>query len=257
MEVLNGEIGSFLEQKAQESNRADLLYGFADATNVAVVEEDGTALNRAISIACALDPASVASLSSGVTREYRDECDAAVEFLDALSLELIEDLRAKGYHAASLGDPSLKVRLLSQKHESDVYENASSPLFPTHRVFAAHAGLGWVGKNGLIITKHYGPAVMLATVFTDAPLDCARQVFLSRCGRCQECAEACPVDAIKISNRASLDEVESMVDLDLCAEECHRQTLAHFGEAIDVCGICIYACPYTKSYLRRKGHPYE
>lgn len=257
MEVLNGEIGSFLERKAQESNRPDLLYGFADATNVAVVEENGTILERAISIACALDPSSVSSLSNGITKKYCDECDSALEFLTSLSSGLVEDLKGKGYHAVALGDPFLSVELVPEVSERDIYANAPSPIFSMHRVFATHAGLGWVGKNGLIVTKHYGPAVMLATVFTDAPLDCVTQVFLSRCGRCKECAEACPAAAINISTRATLDKAESMIDLDLCTEECHKQTLEHLGEASDVCGICIYACPYTKSYLRRKGHSYE
>lgn len=54
------------------------------------------------------------------------------------------------------------------------------------------AGLGWIGKQTLLITPEYGPRVMLATVLTDAPFKTAKPITESRCGVC-----SMPISAIK------------------------------------------------------------
>lgn len=257
MEVLNEEIGSFLELKAEEDDIPELIYGFADTSDVATVKENGTVLQKAISIACALDPADTSNLSSGFSDQYFKECLAASEKVSKLGSKLAEHLRVKGFNAVAIKSPLIENEPVIEINENEVFVNAPSVVFEVHRLAATHAGLGWIGKNGLVVTKHYGPAVMLATVFTDAPIDCATEVFLSRCGRCTECASACPVGAIDISDRISLDNIENIIDIDLCAKECEKLTQDHSGRATNLGGICIYACPYTKSYLRRKGYPYE
>lgn len=257
LDVLNGYVGSFLDRKAKEEDMPELIYGFADVSNFARVIFDGKNLECAISVACALDPASVASLFQGLTRQYSDGYEKASSFLSLLASELVADLRDKGFEAMSSEDPNLDCEPLIEIEDGNPYANSSSSLLAKSRVFAAHAGLGWLGKNGLIVTKHYGPAVVLSTTFTNAPFDCSTEVFLSRCGRCTECAQACPVHAINVSKTAALSNIDEMVDTALCEEECHRRTLERFGKASDLCGICIYACPYTKSYLSRKGFPYE
>lgn len=257
MEVLNREIGSFLEALAEEENIPGLIYGFADTSDVAAVEENDTVLHNAISIACALDPSELSKLSNGFSEQYFNECIAASEKSSDLAFKLTDYLREKGFNALTIKGSLIETEPIATIRESETFSSVPSAVFEVHRLAATHAGLGWIGKNGLVVTKHYGPAVMLATVFTDAPLDCATEVFLSRCGRCKECAKACPAGAIDIFNRASINNIEKMIDIDLCAKECESLTHELDGRATNFCGICIYACPYTKSYLSRKGYPYE
>lgn len=257
MEVLNREIGSFLEALAEEENIPGLIYGFADTSDVATVQDNGTVLHNAISIACALSPSELSKLSNGFSEQYFNECIAASEKASEFASKLAELLRDKGFNAALIKGPLIETEPSVTIRESDAFASIPSAVFEVHRLAATHAGLGWIGKNGLVVTKHYGPAVMLATVFTDAPLDCATEVFLSRCGRCKECAKVCPAGAIDIFNRTSIDNIENMIDIELCAKECESLTHEPDGRATNFCGICIYACPYTKSYLSRKGYPYE
>ena len=61
---------------------------------------------------------------------------------------------------------------------------------------ATSAGIGWVGKNGLLISPEHGPRLSLATVLTDAPLAADAPVEASRCGACTLCRDHCPSGAI-------------------------------------------------------------
>ncbi len=54
------------------------------------------------------------------------------------------------------------------------------------------AGLGWIGKTALFVSPEFGPAVRLATVFTDLELPTGEPVTESRCGDCRACVDACP-----------------------------------------------------------------
>jgi epoxyqueuosine reductase QueG len=67
--------------------------------------------------------------------------------------------------------------------------------FP-HKTAATRAGLGWVSRNCLLITRKHGPWIRQGTVFTDLPLDCETPLKKSYCGTCKQCVEACPAGAI-------------------------------------------------------------
>jgi len=63
------------------------------------------------------------------------------------------------------------------------------------RAWAARAGLGWVGRHGLVIHPRMGSWINLATIITTAPLD-ADTAMANRCGACDACVRACPTQAI-------------------------------------------------------------
>jgi len=61
---------------------------------------------------------------------------------------------------------------------------------------SAHlAGLGWIGKNCLLVTPEEGPRVRWTTVLTDAPLQVTGKPMEERCGDCEACIAICPVKA--------------------------------------------------------------
>jgi len=114
---------------------------------------------------------------------------------------------------------------------------------------AIDAGIGQLGRNGLLITPEYGPRVRLCKVFTDLPLEPDKPIdfgVTDFCRRCRLCAEACKADAIskeaepswKPSCRSSNPGVlKWYVDGEKCYEFwCDNGT---------DCSTCISVCPYN------------
>jgi len=62
------------------------------------------------------------------------------------------------------------------------------------RAWAQRAGIGWIGKNGCLISQEFGSFIFLAVVLTTAELD-ADAPHADRCGTCERCLPACPTDA--------------------------------------------------------------
>jgi GNAT superfamily N-acetyltransferase len=119
-----------------------------------------------------------------------------------------------------------------------------------HKTIATRAGLGWIGKSALLITKPYGPAVRLASVLTDANFDTGTPVDTSSCGACRSCADRCPTQAIVGQNWKLGTPREAIYDAPTCRATAVRLSKEAGFEAT-ICGACINACPYTQRYLNR------
>ena len=111
--------------------------------------------------------------------------------------------------------------------------NHVSEYFPTvvsHRVHAENAGIGWRGKNSLIVNPRYSCMIRLSGVITEIPLVKTNKVQ-EGCGDCTSCEEACTY----LKNRAKLEDYR---------EQC-RVYLDNLGLDEEVCGKCIKACVYS------------
>lgn len=114
----------------------------------------------------------------------------------------------------------------------------------SHKMAARLAGLGFIGKNCLLITPSHGPRVRWATVLTDAPLSSTYKDIEQGCGTCTQCVDICPVNAFT-GRDFSVDEERSF-RFDAFACDTHlKQVEARDGYS--VCGLCLYACPYGRS----------
>jgi epoxyqueuosine reductase QueG len=97
----------------------------------------------------------------------------------------------------------------------------------SHRVVAENAGLGWRGKNELVINERFSCALRFASVITSIQLTRAGKVEFS-CGECQACIESCPF----LKNKDKLKNYR---------ENC-RKYIAKLGLEAEVCGKCVKAC---------------
>jgi epoxyqueuosine reductase len=70
----------------------------------------------------------------------------------------------------------------------------SAPVL--ERSWAVRSGLGWIGKNGNMLTKHSGSFFFIATLITDLDLTPDAPFSADYCGTCTQCIDACPTDAI-------------------------------------------------------------
>jgi len=116
----------------------------------------------------------------------------------------------------------------------------------SHKTAATCSGLGWVGKNGLVINRRYGSKLSWATVLTNAPLDPDEPVRESECGDCDLCVTHCPSGAIRGDHWSISEPRKKIVSYDKCsALKKKRQSL----EGKPNCGFCVTVCPYS----RKKG----
>jgi ribosomal protein S18 acetylase RimI-like enzyme len=125
-----------------------------------------------------------------------------------------------------------------------------------HRTVATRAGLGWVGKSGLLITQEYGAAVRLVSVLTDAELETAQPTEASNCGDCRRCVESCPAQAPTGTDWKPGLAREQIYRAAACLRTA-RDFAARTGIEATICGICINVCPWTQQYLARMLKPPE
>ncbi len=212
------------------------LVGFADISELPAAARRG--LPSAISIAVALDPSIISEISEGPTQRYYQEYARVNEFLMQLCAMTVESLNKRGHDAAAI-NPTIRI-------EGPAKETLTTPL--PHKTAATRAGVGWIGKSALLITKTYGPAVRFATVLTDAPLEAGEPVDESQCGDCMKCVDRCPAGAIVGENWRRGTERQSIYDAHACCAM--AKSLAE-PQAIGatICGICIHACPWTQKFI--------
>lgn len=114
------------------------------------------------------------------------------------------------------------VERIAVKTVEEYYEKTVS-----HRVVAEYAGLGWRGKNELIVNERFSCALRFASVIVNLPLTHGRKVKFS-CGECEACLKACSI----LRNKDKLENYR---------ESC-RKYIIQLGLEAEVCGKCIKAC---------------
>jgi ferredoxin len=115
---------------------------------------------------------------------------------------------------------------------------------------AIHAGLGKLGRNGLLVTEEYGSRVRICKIFTDLPLtpdEPPESGILEYCKTCKKCAEACEADAISFDDEPSFEthcpENNSGVKKwYLDAEKCYDYWYENGAD----CTTCITVCPFSQ-----------
>jgi epoxyqueuosine reductase len=111
------------------------------------------------------------------------------------------------------------------------------------RALATQAGLGWIGKNAMLINEQIGSYTFIGTLLTSLENDVAPDGVADRCGTCTRCLDACPTDAI-LPNRT------------VASEHCiSYATIEHRGELPEIdlagnafgCDICQEVCPWNQA----------
>jgi reductive dehalogenase len=108
---------------------------------------------------------------------------------------------------------------------------------------ARDAGLGEIGRMGILMTLRLGPRVRTGVVTTDLPLIADPPgddlSVLDFCSTCRKCADNCPVGAIPTGDRESIDEDGLRWRID--PDSCYR----YWAAAGTDCAVCMRVCPYS------------
>lgn len=225
---------------------ADLV-GIADVNSLKGIKTSpGFLLNpytHAISIAIHLPVSVFEMIDDQPTPIYASTYKVANRLLNDLALKLSRKIQDDGY----LGLPIPASQITDKKN----WYAAIS-----HKAVARVAGLGWQGKNLLLITPQYGSRVRLVTVLTNAPLISDAPVK-NRCGKCMLCHDACPVGAIKgVNTKDHYADRNEAMHFDRCVQKLTQDFAKMADIGTPICGICIKVCPfgrYVKQKAREKG----
>jgi len=189
---------------------------------------------RAVSIALKLPQAVFESITDRPTPIYRSIYQTVNQILDQTAYRAAMSLQEDGFQ--SLPIPASQVL---------DHENLYGAI--SHKAVARMAGLGWQGKNLLLITPKYGSRVRLVTVLTTAPLVVDGPVK-NRCGDCTACQDACPAQAIKgIKTDSYYKDRNEAMYFSRCVEKVKGEFAKLPEIEFPICGICIKVCPFGRA----------
>jgi epoxyqueuosine reductase QueG len=165
--------------------------------------------------------------------------DVVNQMLDQIGVRVANELQRAGYSAF----PVPASKRTDDDHICGIF---------SHKLAAHLAGLGWIGKNCLLITPDHGPRVRWVSVLTDAPLPSTGSPLEQRCGTCTACVDICPQNAFTGRPFHHNEPREARFDAAAC-DRYFRQMEER--KSVAVCGLCLYICPYGKRLVSESFSP--
>ena len=154
------------------------------------------------------------------------------------------------YHEVMWEKLNALVDSLKGKHPEPFTARAYADTGPvSERIFAKHAGLGWLGKNTLLLNEAYGSWLFLGVIVTSldlAPsLEPAESPPPDLCGNCRQCLDACPTGALIEPYVLDARKCISYLTIELRGSipEERREGI---GWQVYGCDICQDVCPYNR-----------
>jgi epoxyqueuosine reductase len=117
------------------------------------------------------------------------------------------------------------------------------------KVWAQKAGIGWIAKNGNVITRKYGSWVFLAEILTNLALESDRP-STQHCGTCTRCLQACPTGAITEPFVVDANRCIAYHTIENRAEELPANITPHLQGWVAGCDICQDVCPWNQRFAQ-------
>ena len=138
--------------------------------------------------------------------------------------------------------------LRSQSESIEVrYSVDTAPI--QDKVWAQRAGLGWIAKNGNVITRKYGSWVFLGEVLTNLELT-PDAPHTSHCGSCTRCLEACPTNAIVKPHVVDANRCIAYHTIENRDSELPKAIADNLSGWVAGCDICQDVCPWNQRFAR-------
>lgn len=120
----------------------------------------------------------------------------------------------------------------------------SAPVL--ERSWAVRSGLGWIGKNGNVLTRTSGSFFFIATLITDLELNSDAPFTTDHCGTCTRCIDACPTDAIVSPTKIDATKCISYLTIELKDALIPSEFHSKMESWMFGCDICQDVCPWNR-----------
>ena len=227
-----------LYQKIEAAARASGsgLVGFADLSPLkGMLAGDSTTFELPFAVTFAVEipkEAARASLNKP-SEEMRSAYKMCNKKLKEAGEKIVQILAAEGYQARFV-DPALRVDK----------EKLLGPI--SQKAIASLSGMGWIGKNGLLITEEYGARQRMGAVLTNMPVTRQAKLIDNQCGDCTACVDRCAMKVLKGPGFKHHPESRDLV-IDWAKCGVYEAKLIGDGSKPEMaCGRCISVCPFSK-----------
>jgi epoxyqueuosine reductase len=176
-------------------------------------------------------------------------------------------LQGKDYHFEIADKLERVMTATKARWEFRNHENSSRPLerielewkicvdtsAVLERTWAALAGLGWIGKNTLLIHPQHGSYLFLAEVLINHKTGKGPALLANLCGNCTKCLTACPTRAIVKPGVLDSNQCVAYLTLEKRGELALEETTqSQIGTWVAGCDICQEVCPFNLKPTRRE-----
>ncbi len=127
----------------------------------------------------------------------------------------------------------------------------SGPIL--ERELAQRAGLGWIGKNTMLINPRHGSYFVLAEILLGIELEFDAPIMTDHCGTCRRCIDACPTDCILEDRTLDAARCISYLTIELKGS-IPNDLRSQMGDWIFGCDICQTVCPWNERFAAERGN---
>jgi len=199
------------------------LFGVADISGIKdeflISKKVLGRFDKAVCLGARLSTAVLEEIEDVPTRLYFHHYRTVNAFLDQAAFKLSQEIQKKGYLALPI--PA-----------SQIVDWQNQKAHLSHKTVGYLAGLGWIGRNNLLVNKKLGCQFRLVTILTNMPLNTDKP-RKETCQECRRCIKACPVSAIK--------EKPAEFDHRRCFEELKEFQKKRLVDQY-ICGVCVKVC---------------
>lgn len=143
-----------------------------------------------------------------------------------------------------------KLKQLCRKLREQQPDEVTRPVVDTapllERDFARLAGLGWQGKNTMLINPGIGSWFFLGAILTTAELFYDQPFEADHCGTCTRCLDACPTDAFPKPGVLNAEKCISYLTIERRSQSISEDLMSQMGDWVFGCDICQDVCPWNR-----------